>query len=463
MQSSFTVKRKARRVGQDETDESNGKISLGGDVEEAVGMSCDGPRLRFSDSQNLYRLTICSELTPVVTRPALSARGSSSKSKKRSSLRVSFGPGGTSMNDDENEIPSSVVFTPKRSNLNRQVTEKNALRKSLVSSIPPTKAPSRHDEDRPSYTADMLDELRASTPSTPKDLRSQSGSPSGGKEIDMAAKFGSDLAIQREIAIPTDAEIKEKKERRARIAKEQEYISLNSDGEPDDDGRDDSDSDASSTHENSVLPYTGPRRLKEPASRLQQDDEEVGEGFDDFVSDGHIALSKKAEREQRRWQKAEMKTMIEKAEGSDDSSENESEVERRAAYEAAQTRKGMDGLKKHDEGARPRRPRTPPRITPLPTLGGILERLRERQQGRQYEKKIQQARLDTVRKELADIEVRKVEVQRLMTEAGERFEKLQAEVQAEKGGVEAGDLVMAEKSDLSMGFGVRGLESIGTN
>ena len=369
------------------------------------------------------------------------------------------------MNDDEDETSSSsAVFTPKRSNLNRQVTEKNALRKSLVASVPPPSVPTRHDEDRPSYSTDTLNELRASTPSTPKDLRSQPDSPAGGNELDLAAKFGSDLALQGDTAIPTDAEIKEKKERRARLAKEHEFISLDSDGEPDDDGHNESDSDASSVNETSVLPYTGSRRLKEPASRLQQDDEEVGEGFDDFVSDGDVALSRKAETEQRRRQKAAMKTMIDEAEGSEDPSEDESEVERRAAYEAAQTRKGMDGLKKHDEGARPRRPRTPPRITPLPTLGGILERLRERQQARQHEKRIQQARLDMVKKELVDIEVRKVEVQRLMTEAGKRFEKLQAEVQAEKGGAEAGSSAMVERPGLGIGIGVemRGLESMGT-
>ena len=366
------------------------------------------------------------------------------------------------MNDEENDSSSSTVFTPKKSNLSRKAIENNAIRKSLAPTILLDEITSRHDDYRPSYNADMLDELRASTPSMPKDLRSQSDVPSENQEIDLAAKFGSDLALQRDLAIPTDAEIKEKKERRARLAKEQEYISLNSDGEPEDDDQDDPDSDASSNNETSVLPYTGPRRLKEPASRLVRDDEEIGEGFDDFVSDGRVALGKKAERDQRRRQKAEMKTMIEEAEGSDDSSEDESEVERRAAYEAAQTRKGMDGLQKHEEGPKPRRPKTPPRITPLPTLGGVLERLRESKQGRLYERKIQQARLDSVRKELRDIEVRKEEVQRLMTKAGERYEKLRAEVLAEKGAGADDRIMEVERPGLGMGSGVRGLESMGT-
>ena len=461
MQSPFGAKRKARKIGQEDAEESNGG-STGDDIEQNPGRAPLRTYEIHSDKKE-HRLTPCVESTPTITRPSLSSRGSSSKTKKRSSLRMSFGPGGTSMNDDGDDSSSSAVFIPKKSNLSRQAIEKNALRKSLNPSLPPDRIPPRTEDDRPSYSADILSELKASTPSTPKDLFSHSETPqSEGKELDLAAKFGAHLAIQRDAAIPTNAEIKEKKQRRARLAKEQEFISLNSDGEPEDGGRDESDSDASSNDETSILPYAGPRRTKEQPSRLAQDDDEVGEGFDDFVSDGRMALGKKAVREQRRRQKAEIKMMIEDAEGSDDSSEDESEAERRVAYEAAQTRKGMDGLKKQQEGPRPRRPRTPPKVTPLPTLGGVLERLRERRQGRAYERKIQDARLDAVRKELADIESRKVEVQRLMTETGERFEKLRAEVEAEKGGVEGTDLVLSEGAGLGMGNSMRGLESLGT-
>ena len=160
--------------------------------------------------------------------------------------------------------------------------------------------------------------------------------------------------------------------------------------------------------------------------------------------------------------------MINDAEASEDSSEDESEIERRAAYEAAQTRKGMDGLKQQEEVVRPRRPRTPPRITPLPTLGGVLERLRERKQGREFERRVQVARLESVKKELADIEIRKAEVQKLMREVGERFERLREEVEEKAHG---GELVSGETAGLGMdtgmgeraglGTGQRGLESLG--
>ena len=365
------------------------------------------------------------------------------------------------MNDDEDggEIPA--VFIPKRSNLSRQAIESNAARKSGALSIDQTII--QNDDVRPSYSADVLNELKASTPTTPKDLTLHSDVPPEGQELDLAAKFGSDLALQQNAAIPTDVEIKEKKERRARLAKEQEYISLNSDGEAEDRDEEGTESDASSNHDASIMPYSGAKRLKEPPSRLAQDDDEVGEGFDDFVSDGRMALGKKAEREQRRRQKADMKAMIEDAEGSDDASEDESEVERRAAYEAAQTRKGMDGMKTQYEGPKPKRPRTPPRITALPTLPGVLERLKEQKQGMELEAKIQQAKMEINRRELAAIEIRKAEVQKLMTEAGERFEKLRAEVEAEKGDGGAGDrpLLVAEKPGLGMASDMRGLESYG--
>lgn len=408
-----------------------------------------------------FRLTTSSDGTSPIVRPSLAARSISSKTKKRSSLRTSFGPGSTSMNDDEDGGETPAVFIPKRSNLSRQTVESNATRKAGALSINQTIV--QNDDVRPSYSADILNELKASTPSTPNDLALKSDVPPEGQELDLAAKFGSDPALQQNAAIPTDVEIKEKKERRARLAKEQEYISLNSDGEAEDRDEEGTESDASSNHDASIMPYTGTKRLKEAPSRLAQDDDEVGEGFDDFVSDGRMALGKKAEREQRRRQKADMKAMIEDAEGSDNSSEDESEVERRAAYEAAQTRKGMDGMKKQYEGPKPKRPRTPPRITPLPTLPGVLERLKEQKQGMEHEAKIQQAKMEINRRELAAIEIRKAEVQKLMTEAGKRFEKLRAEVEAEKGDGGAGDrpLVVAEKPGLGMASDMRGLESYG--
>lgn len=386
----------------------------------------------ISDLSNLSRLTYGIDNSSPVVRP-------SSRSKKRSSLlRASFGPGGTSMNDDDGE-EATAVFTPKKSSLSRQALEKNARKNSIAPSIAAEDLPHRYSEDRPSYSADVINELKSSTPSTPKDLRSHTDLISSeSNELDLAAKFGSNLALHRNPAIPTDAEIKEKKQRRARLAHEQEFINLDSDDQGED-VRDEDDSDADSNEENALLPYAAAKPTKQAPSRLVRDDENVAEGFDEFVSDGRIALGKKAEREQKKRQKAEIRTLINDAEGgSDDSSEDESEVERIAAYEAAQTRKGMEGLKKEDEGAKRKRPRTPPRITEMPSLDGTLEGLEEQSTAREYNREIGRRRLGEVEKELEDIEIRKVELQKFLNESSERFAEMRRVQEAEAdGGQEA--------------------------
>lgn len=425
MRSSFGARRQARKVGQEDDEEVE-------DTRPGLGSQEQGKNSHLSLSIQLsnvcvrtYRLTASVEPTSTVIRPSITSRGSS-KSKKSSSTRVSFGLGGTSMTEDD-DSGESTVFTPRKSNLSRQAIEKNALRKSIANNLSSEHLPLRQTEDRPSYSVDHLNELKTSTPSTPKDLRSQSDiNDVNGKELDLVSKFGSDLAFQdSDSAIPTDAEIREKKERRARLAKEQDFISLS-----DDDAQEQEDSDG----ERSLLPYAKQRPSKKEETRLVRDDEDIAEGFDEFVSDGRIALGKKAEREQKKQQKAAMRDMINEAEGGDDSadSEDDSEAERHAAYEAAQTRKGMDGLRREDQSTRPRRPRTPPRITPLPTLAGCVEKLKQKLAGMEYARMQKFRRLEEIKKEQEDIRIREEEIQQLLKETGERYEKLRQE--AEKAG-----------------------------
>lgn len=355
------------------------------------------------------------------------------------------------IDDDGDGAPA--VFAPKKSNLSRQAMEKNALRKTLGTNISSEHIPLRQNEDRPSYNLDHLNELKTSTPSTPKDLRTHVNSDNeAGKELDLAAKFGADLSVyDSNSTIPTNAEIQEKKERRARLAKAPDFMSLDvGDGDEQEEGDEDSDG------ERALLPYAQSKPSTKEETRLVRDDEDIAEGFDDFVSDGRIALGKKAEREQKRRHEAEMREMINEAEGGNgsDDSGDESEKERLAAYEAAQTRNGMDGLKKADEGVRPRRPKTPPRITPLPTLAGCLDRLRSQLEAKQLQLKMKRKRMEEIQKEKIIIREREEEIQRLLKEAGEKYEKLrtEAEVHAPNGG---GQLVVKD------GMQARGLENLG--
>lgn len=306
---------------------------------------------------------------------------------------------------EEDDSESSVVFTPKKSNLSRQAIEKNALRKAIVASRS-SEHPIRQNDDRPSYNADYLNELKSSTPSTPKDLKSRTDIEADVvKALDLASKFGTDLVacnVSNSI-IPTDAEISEKKERRARLAK-QEFIAL------------------SDEEEDNFL-----SREKDPETRLVRDDEDFAEGFDEFIEDGRVALGRKAEREQKRKDEAEIRQLIQEAEGSSDESDD-SEAERRASYEAAQTRAGMDGLQKDShKHSQERRPRTPPKITPLPSLKSCLERLQVSLKVVQSSRERKVRKMEELQKEKQDIGIREAEIQQLLKEAGEKYEKLHTE------------------------------------
>ncbi|KAF2498388.1 hypothetical protein BU16DRAFT_524508 [Lophium mytilinum] len=379
-----------------------------------------------------------SPASEVVKRPTIP-----SKPKKRSSLRLSFGPG-ESEGDDGNAEGSPSVFTPKKSNLSRLAIEKNAERKSLPSGLSSELRQVCPGilEDQPNYSKDYLAELRNSTPSTPKPAESSS------KAIDIASKFGplASLTDDGESFIPTEAEIREKKERRARLAKEQgDFISLDDDGFEDDHLSDASD-----------VPREITLRPKEKysESRLVREDEDIAEGFDDFVEDGRISLGRKAEREAKKKRRADMADLIAMAEGgSSDDGSDDSEADRKAAYDAAQTRAGTYGKKDPemlDAGLK-----TPPRITPLPELGAVVARLQAALKSMQDIQARKLKRMDNLRAEKVDIAERENWIQGQLKETGERYEKLRIEAGI---GAPATPISGSEGTKLIVG---RGLESLG--
>jgi len=312
------------------------------------------------------------------------------------------------MTEDGDE--ESAVITPKRPGLGRRVLEKSALQRSLTPSRMSEHLPIRvgQDQDRPTYNEDYLKELRDSTPSTPNYTSSEQAKEEDVEEkaVDVAAKFGEVMEISSigQTVIPSEAEIREKKARRARLAREreqeQDFISLD---------------DAGSEDEWSL----DTRRKEKQETRLVRDDEDFAEGFDEYVEDGRIALGRKAEREQQRRQREEMRELIEEAENT---SENDSDAEQKAAYEAAQTRAAM-GLNHIDTS----RPKTPPKITSLPRLANSLERLRATLATLEQSKAQLVNRMEELRKEKADIAVREGEIQTLIKEAGEKYERLRRE------------------------------------
>ncbi|KAL5434519.1 hypothetical protein PMIN07_003386 [Paraphaeosphaeria minitans] len=382
-----------------------------------------------------------SQLDTVVRRPNFG------KSKKRSSLRISFAPGDSDAHDGD-ESSDAAVFTPKKSNLSRVAQERSAQLRARSPLIQEAPRPVT-DEARPSYNSDYLAELRKSTPSKPKDLKPSAEEEEEQRALDIAAKFGSSAPISLDpetSAIPTQAEILEKKARRRRLAQEQNAY------EEDEDrpwASDDDDDDEFRTHKDEIS-----LRPKEKwgETRLVRDDEDIAEGFDDFVEDGKIAMGRKAERETQRRRRAEMADLINDAEGgSGNDGSDDSEEERNAAFAAAQARSGRYGQKDMDEedGAR-----TPPRITPLPDLGDILSSLQSDIDAKQQRQELIRRKLEELKEDKVRVAERKQYLQQQLQETAEKFEKLRQEegLPALPSNPAAGNKLIAE----------RGLDSLGT-
>ncbi|KAF2118349.1 nineteen complex-related protein 2-domain-containing protein [Lophiotrema nucula] len=337
------------------------------------------------------------------------------KNKKRSSLRISFGPGDAE-NDGEDSSDSAVV-TPKKSNLSRIAIEKNAARRAaspLISEIP---RPSL-DEDRPSYSKDVLAELRNSTPSTPKDLDT---APPDEDELalekfDISSKFGSTATLSKErpSAIPTEAEIQEKKARRARLA--QGYNAEDPAAAREDDDWDMQDDDEFRTNRNEI---TLRPKDKYEETRLVREDEDIAEGFEEYVEDGNITLGRKAEREARKKRRADMASLIAAAEGSEEDSDD-SEAERNAAYEAAQTRAGTYGKRGQEDEDN----REPPKAQPIPDLKEVVAKLDADVTAKEARKQAILKQLEEIKEEKVRIAERQQYIQKQLEKTGDEYEKL---------------------------------------
>ena len=331
----------------------------------------------------------------------------------------------------DEEKGSTEVFIPRKSNLSRLATKRGSLRKSMLSaSLPGEGVSSRQHEGGPMYSKDYLDELKSLTPSTPQQYSTAI------KELDVSSKFGTDLTRYKKRAensvIPTEVEITEKKARRRRLAKEHKYHHRGSD---DSEGSEDEEKETEDLSDQSSVDefHTQADRIalshrpgtKSPETRLVRDDEDYLEDFDSFVSDGRITLTRNAEKEQHERRKEEMRGLIEDAEGgSTDEDSDDSERERREEYEAAQTRKAMGGLKGDKNGLEDDTAKMPAKVTPLPSFAGVLERLRLQSISQETGRLANVQRIEEIAAEKQELEARGKEIQRLLAEAGDRYEKL---------------------------------------
>jgi hypothetical protein len=375
----------------------------------------------------------------VVKRPAFG------KANKRSSLRISFGPGESEGTDGNESSDAAPVGTPKKSNLSRIALEKSAQLRARSPLVPEASRPA--DEERPSYSKDYIAELRNSTPSTPVDLKPSAEEEVESQALDIASKFGSILPLPTESSavIPTQAEILEKKARRRRLAQQENAFDDEEDRPwaSDDEGEDEF---RQRRNEISLRP-----KEKYGETRLVRDDEDIAEGFEEFVEDGKISLGRKSERDAQRKRRAEMAELIKDAEGSEDDGSADSDEERNAAFASAQARSGRYGQKieEEEDGSK-----TPPRVTPLPQLDEILEGLTLEVQTKKHRKDLILQKLQELKDDKARIDERKKFLQEQLQKTGEEYEKLRQEA----------GLPALPSSDLNGGRLIteRGLDSLGT-
>ncbi|KAI1464359.1 nineteen complex-related protein 2-domain-containing protein [Daldinia caldariorum] len=391
---------------------------------------------------------------PLRSRPPLGGRSGSSKIKKKaSSSRLSFGVPSEEVPEDEDSMILGEEFsTPKRlSTLAHAVAENSAYKKGIAKNLPLGRLPMRSndtDDNRPRYSKEYLSELQQSTPNTPQDLSKLQPTSDDEMILDASELEGALIvdtapthpaSSPKKTAILAEAEIQEKKARRARLAKEgskdtDDFISLS-----DDDNNNDR-RGAGDSYLTVLSRRREPKHMKSSKdnTRLVAEDEDLGEGFDEFVEDGGLSLGKRAEREARRRRRAEIASLITAAEGGggeggEEEESDDSEAERRAAYEAAQTRAGMDGLAEERRkrllgagaGAGGQNPQAIiPRITPLPDLSVLVAEFKARMRRKQEDMARLRARIEELRREREGILAREPEVQRLLNEAGERYRAL---------------------------------------
>lgn len=399
---------------------------------------------------------------PAVIRPAMSRSGSTRTKKKGSSSRLSFG-----VTDDAHNASDPTPYTTPKKNpaaatLTQRATENSALRASTTASRQlPTRSFGAEPVERPTYSKEYLEELQSSTPNTPTNLDTLSiHDDDDSMALDASELEGAVFVPSADATIsttgstprhiPTATEIREKKERRARLAKEGNAYN----------------SDASDNDENyiSLLP-----KKKKADTRLIAEDEDLGEGYDEFVEDGRLELGTRGASEAKLRQRREMAALINTAEGASDEdadADSDSDAERKAAYEAAQTRAAMDGLRgvvaTEDDSTVGVGRLVIPKMKPLPTLEDSMARLRTVVRGMEAQVAAKRARIEAVEREKEEILAREGEVQAVLNEAGVKYQAAMGIASESPLDPEA----LAAQSPLrkpgGLGAGERGLESFGT-
>lgn len=360
--------------------------------------------------------------------------------KQKSKLRVTFNP--DNEDHDSSTLPSETepsVVRPQKRNIASSLQDR--LKQTSL----------REDDVRPSYSKSALDELRNSTPNTPKDLSvATTPDPSESRSLDIVSKFGQTTTPSSSSAIPTATEIAERKARRARLALEQSALPPSTTDPNSEDyiplDAYDSDGEFKPTRMQ-VGTWHAPTR--EPESRLVHEDEDIAEGFDSFVTDnpdpkGRITtdslnLTSRSARNNAKAQREAMRAQIDAAEESDTdesgadgnagSGYDSDDAERHHAYELAQTAYGLPaGAASLQAQKRPRQPRE---TTPIVKLSVGLAALRERVAAIGVEKGRLGRRLEEIQREREEVRKRQEHIQRSLVESAAELERVEGRTDGE--------------------------------
>lgn len=337
---------------------------------------------------------------------------------------------------------------------------------------------------RPTYSKSALDELRNSTPSTPKDLSvATTPDPQETRSLDIASKFGTTSSLATSSAIPSATEIAERKARRARLALEQSALPPSTTDPNSEDyiPLDAYDSDGEFKPSRMQVGTWHASTTKEPESRLIHEDEDIAEGFDSFVSDNadphgryttdSLNLTSRSARTNAAAQREAMRAQIEAAEASPNDSDDtdrsgagsgydSDDAERHHAYELAQTAYGLpssavggassSGINAH------KRPRQPRETTPILKLSAGLAGLRERVAAIGVEKARLERRLGEIQTEKMDVKRRQEHIQASLGESAAELERVEREQQREREGRERGEGAEGEDGEQARGGAVNG-------
>ncbi|GJE88491.1 hypothetical protein PsYK624_045740 [Phanerochaete sordida] len=293
---------------------------------------------------------------PRLMRPALAAKlKNKHKSRLKPKTRLSFGV------EEEGE---GEEFKLKKSNLSKKLAfSRNAPSANVLpSAFDPTSTPAKAN-GAPTYSAEYLSELKASTPSSRLRLQEED-SISYDADVSLAADSlaQSSLAsivdltgdVDMDTNIPSSSTVQAAKEKRDRLRKvgsavDEDYISL-------------------SVTKSSDMPQ-GPH----PESRLMREDDELGEGDDEYAeytsAQERIALGKKSRKVEAKKRKEEMNELILDAEEQD---------EETMEWEAEQLRRGGMRADEAKEAAPKQvyKPAPIPENTPIPDLDVAIARLK---------------------------------------------------------------------------------------